>query len=322
MNIKEAKECSAWLHWTLTNRCNLNCEYCSNLSVKNTGRISKINIPKLTESLDKTNRVYKIGFTGGGEPFLIPNLVEACRELTKKHYILLLTNLTLSKTKEFAKKINPEKVLNIIASAHIKELEKRGLLAVYIHNFLLLKQKGFSIETRAVAHPSLLKDAAKYRQLFEKKGIKLKFSPLSIHKNNKKHPYKYSKEEIETFDLKNSDYECRKDYYKPAGICNAGYNTAVVDPKGNIYICDSIKIKVGNIYDKINFRENLIICPLKFCRCPIHHYDSSLYRKALENKIEPDRIRPLTLYKSRSYEKIKSHIGRIGIFLEKNLFPY
>ncbi len=320
MKIREAKDHDVWLRWTLTNNCNLDCEYCSYLGAKNTERIFPINIPKLIESLEKTERIYKISFTGGGEPFLIPNLVEACRELTKKHYISLDTNLTLPKTKEFAEKINPKKVHDIMASVHIKELEKRGLLETYMNNFLFFKQKGFRIGAKAVAHPSCLKDADRYRQLFKGKGIELKFFPLSIYEGNRKYPYRYNKEELEAFDLKNSDYESRIEYHKPPRTCNAGYNTAAVDVRGNAYICDSIKIKVGNIYGKINFRKNSIVCPFEFCRCPVFHYGSSLYKKALKNEIAPDRIRPLILCESQIREKIKSYIGKIGIFLRRDYF--
>lgn len=320
MKLKEAKNYDVWLCWTITNRCNLNCEYCSNLSAKNTGRTFEINIPKLIKSLDKTEKIYKISFTGGGEPFLVPNLVEACRELTKKHYISLLTNLVSPKIKEFAEKINPEKVLNITASAHIEELERNAVLTAYINNVLFLKKNGFSIKTKAVAHPALLKDADRYRQLFKEKGIELRFSPLSIHENRRKYPYRYNQEELEIFGLRNADYESRIKYYKPPEVCNAGYNTAAVDSNGNIYICESIKIKIGNIYGKINFRKNLIICPLGFCRCRIHHYDSFLYEKALKNEIVPDRIKPLILCESQIREKIKSYIGKIGTFLRRNHF--
>ncbi len=317
MKIKEAKNYDAWLRWTPTNRCNLNCGYCSNLSAKNTGRMLKIDIPKLIKSLDKTEKIYKISFTGGGEPFLVPNLVEACRELTKKHYISLLTNLTLPKIKEFAEKVNPEKVLNIIASAHIGELERCGLLTAYMNNFLLLRRGGFSIEAKAVAHPSLSKDADRYRQLFKEKGIELRFSPLSMYENNGKYPYKYNKEELETFGLRNSDYESRIEYYKPPEVCNASYNTAAVDSKGNICICESIKIKIGNIYGKINFRESPIICPLMSCRCPIYHYDPYLHEKAREGTIEAERIRRAALYLSQGRDRIRRYIGMAGIYLRR-----
>ena len=73
-----------WLHWYLSDRCYMTCAYCSgwqhgDLAYK---PISTINIPELIATLDKTGLIFRISFTGGGEPFLVPNLTEACLELT------------------------------------------------------------------------------------------------------------------------------------------------------------------------------------------------------------------------------------------------
>ena len=117
------------LQWSVTNRCNLNCHYCFQFDseAKRYGEIYKIDIPAVIKTLNKTNKVFRIGFVGG-EPFLVPNMVEACTEITKKHYIAFNTNLTSSNIKEFSEKIDPKRVIHIVASLHIKELEKHNLL--------------------------------------------------------------------------------------------------------------------------------------------------------------------------------------------------
>jgi organic radical activating enzyme len=63
-----------------------------------------IDIPVLLRTLDATGKIFKIGFSGG-EPFLVPNIIDACVALMEKHYIELNTNLTSLKIKEFAERI-------------------------------------------------------------------------------------------------------------------------------------------------------------------------------------------------------------------------
>ena len=58
-------------------------------------------------SINKTNKIFKIEFTGG-EPFLIPNIIEACEELTKKHYIEIISNFTSDRITEFCRVRSPE----------------------------------------------------------------------------------------------------------------------------------------------------------------------------------------------------------------------
>lgn len=55
-------------------------------------KINKIDIPAFVKMLDRTRKIFKITSTGG-EPFLVPNLVEACEKITQRHYISFNTNL-------------------------------------------------------------------------------------------------------------------------------------------------------------------------------------------------------------------------------------
>ena len=275
----------AWLHWSITNNCNLDCEYCYGthklnkiLSIFKKPEFPKIDVSSLIKTLDNMDKIFLISFTGGGEPFLIPNLVEACAELAKKHYITVITNLTSPKIKEFAEKVNPDKVIRIIASCHIKELERLNLLDKYIENFLILKQKGFDILAYEVAYPALVNEVEKYRKFFRKKGIELRFDPFKGKYKRKKYPDSYSNEKLGIFglDLK----EIKKDYQKNQ-LCNAGYNAAVVYGNGDVKVCFKIKKKLGNIYKEIEFNKKLTICPLKFCGCPLKEYVPELFRKAV-----------------------------------------
>ncbi|MFH0826794.1 MAG: hypothetical protein V1923_02740 [Candidatus Omnitrophota bacterium] len=246
-----------------------------------TGKISDINISALISTLDKTNKIFNICFTGGGEPFLVPNIIEASAEITKKHYLTFVTNLTSKKIKELYEKIDPQKVLWIIASLHIKELERLDLLDVFIHNFLLCKEKGFNIEALEVAYPKLFNEVEKYKEFFKKKGIELKFDRFRGVYNGKRYPDSYTQQELKTFGIENSA-DLKMSLSAQGKICNAGYNVAAVCTTGDIHLCFHLPKNLGHIYKDIQFKNRLIKCPLEHCHCPFNVYDTYLFEKALK----------------------------------------
>jgi MoaA/NifB/PqqE/SkfB family radical SAM enzyme len=316
------KNYNAWLHWQVSQKCNLACEYCYLTIQKNrpmplTKRITnkilrmlknkryrdeikmtisrligdmnsklitedRINVRALIRTLDRTGKIFMIGFTGG-EPFLVPNIIDACIELTKKHYILIDTNLTTDKVKLFADKINPRRVAFILASLHIKELEKHNLVDRYVDNFIFCKKKGFNISAVEVAYPPLLKDIEMYRNFFRKKNLDFYFRPFYGDYEGRVYPEAYSEEELRSFDMNKLGME--KFYHKQGEICNAGYNAAIISRTGNITPCSHITKSMGNIYKHINFKNKQTICPFARCSCPLNILDEYLFKKALdENK--------------------------------------
>ena len=187
------KSYSACLMWSLTERCNLDCQYCFYNPFRKTAEIKNIDIASLTDTLNRADEVFEIHFTGGGEPFLVPNIVEACVEITNKHYILFNTNLISGDLKEFSRKISPGRTTEILASLHIEELKKHRLIDRYIENYLLLKKSGFNIRARQVAHPAYAKDAKSYRRFFRERGVGLEFNPFIGEYNGCRYPESYSK---------------------------------------------------------------------------------------------------------------------------------
>jgi len=269
----------AWLHWHINNQCNLNCDYCT---LDRINRNVTIDTNRLLEILNKTNKIFHISFAGGGEPFLVTNLIPACQELTKHHYISLVTNLTSQKVQEFAKTINPKRVISIIASVHFEELEKNNLLEMFCQNFLLLKNLKFNIEAQEVAHPRYIKQVDDLKKKFNKHGINLKFRTFIGKYKKKNYPRDYTQNELEIFNLESWEVDKHYQYDK---ICNAGYNCAYIDLDGNILHCFDVKKKIGHIYSAINFYDHLKKCPSKFCTCSMNTYDPALFSLAkLEQK--------------------------------------
>ncbi|MBI4335238.1 MAG: hypothetical protein HY589_01135 [Candidatus Omnitrophica bacterium] len=257
--------------------------------VARSGKTAAINIDALIKTLDKTNKTFRIGISGGGEPFLVPNLTKACAEITKKHYISINTNLTSAGIRKFSEVIAPERVLSICASLHIKELERLNLVERYISNFNILKEKGFRIFTSEVAYPPFLSEVPKYREYFRKRGIRLSFAKFSGPYNGREYPDSYTREELEIFGLeKQADLAL---FHSTDRICNAGYNAVIALPSGNVKLCYEIGEDMGHVYKEIRFKPGLTKCPVKYCVCPLRYHDPYLFERALaENGYAADEV--------------------------------
>lgn len=279
--IDQVAQYDAWLLWDVHPACNLQCAHCfsdrSNSNSQKKRKIQTINIPDLLRTLNNCNKVFRIEFTGGGEPFLTPNLVETCLELTKKHYVSFTTNLTL-KVRQLTEVINPNRITDIHASFHINELEKRGLIDKWLRHFLICKKQGIKIEAIAVAEPSIFRKVIKYKKIFMKEGLKLIFVPFIGSYGDKYYPRDYTKEELDVYGISEANITLRINSFKRP--CNAGYNVAIVNAAGNIQPCGGIRKSLGNIYKGMRFEKKIVYCPSKFCSRPMHHFDPYLFERA------------------------------------------
>ena len=299
-----------WLQWSLTEKCNLRCEYCSTAN-RQDAAIPVIDIVSMVRTLDETAKTFKVTFTGGGEPFLVPNLVDACVELTKKHYVSFNTNLTSNRIEDLAERVDPTKVERILASLHIQELRKRNALKRYAEYYLLLKERRFSISAVEVAYPALLSEIANIRKELSDMGIDIKFTPFIGTHNGKTYPDAYTQSELEVFGISSKVNR----HYRSTMLCNAGHNVGYVTPDGNIVQCLGIKKCIGHIYDHITFKDTLLLCPYKSCICPVSEYNTRLYLKAVSElrHVDIDTI-PLFTYRTVSYIYSKYYaINNMGI---------
>ncbi len=265
----------AWLHWDVTKRCNLNCEYCFGKITDTSVKVHSINVKKLISTLDKTGKTFRISFTGG-EPTLVPNFVNACKAITSKHYISFNSNLISKNIDQFINEIKPNRVLHIHASFHYDELFEKKLLERFVENYRKLKSNGFNIYAEAVAYPKFKQKLNLIKNIAKANSINLTFAPFYGNYNEQTFPNSYSQADLELFGINNNDISC---FAQKGKLCNAGYNVAVVFSNGNVYPCHQIKIKIGNIYEGIKFGNELIKCPSKKCGCPLNKYDEYLFKK-------------------------------------------
>lgn len=284
---------TAWLHWNPTDKCNLACTYCLTKQTSNTEnnrsswqifnqkeKINTIAIDKFNQTLEQTKLTFKISFTGGGEPFIIPNLVELCGVLAKKHFLSFNTNLTSNKISNFIKIVPPEKVMDIGASLHVDELFRLNLQNRFIENYLLLRKNGYNICAREIAHPSFSSRVPQIKKYFSARGIEVHFDPYVGEYKSKQYPEAYTSEELNQFGLQRLHNNTENIHQQENKICNAGYNAAYISPTGEIFQCPSIPKKIGHIYTEIKFQETLSNCTADFCVCPLNKYDTPLFEKA------------------------------------------
>lgn len=280
-NIKQPTY-DAWLHWNINYRCNLDCDYCFINPLKLRGPLPTVAVPEVMETLKKTGKTFRINLTGGGEPFLVKNIIELCQALTDKHYISMNTNLTSKKVRTFAEVIDPERILEIHASLHIKELERQHLTDHYIDNFVRCRNQGMPIKAVAVAHPNLVEKLDHYVKFFNDAGIPIEFGYFVGLHGGKNYPEAYTDEELLLFGL--TRQQLRQSFKMKNKTCNAGYNIGFIRPSGTIRSCVQLFDNLGDITEKLSFNPHLTKCPYEFCHCPMNHYDPYLWKKALSDR--------------------------------------
>ena len=283
-NIHEKTDCDAMLFWMITDSCNFSCYQCVAQAKKLDGQwvSEKVKIAGLKRFLGKLSKPVLFQITGG-EPLLVENIIEVLQEVTKKHYLFLISNLVSPRVKELADTIDPARVNAFMASAHMQELEKRDLLKTFISHCILLREKGFTVSVVEVAYPFQLHAVNRYRKIFSDYGIELQFEPFRGIWDNKRYPDAYTEEELRLIEPKKYLPLSLDNYKRKGKLCNAGYNIAVVGKKGKINPCFFIDENMGTINRSIRFRKYMRICPFESCRCPFPVFFPAFYEKALAN---------------------------------------
>lgn len=294
------KNYQVWLHWSITSSCPLRCEYCFVNSVRPTKKYiipslfkmlglkrthdprrdnpKSVDINSVINSLELLGKTCLIGLSGGGEPFAVPNFIELCEALIKDHYILINTNFVYKSVLRFVDRIDPGRVEVIVVSYHYQELIRKNLIDIFFRNLNYAKEKGFNIVVAMPAYPSYVKDISKHRKLIRSKGFEFIYQPFCGWYKGKLYPDNYSENELRVFSL--SDEKVAT-YNRLGKLCNAGYNAATIQDDGTINSCSSINDNLGDIMKKVNLRNELTICPVGNCGCPLSELNKNLYNIAL-----------------------------------------
>lgn len=254
-----------FVSWIMSPRCNFNCKYCGCSDTKPNKKY--LEIDKIIRALKKTGKQWIIGMVGG-EPFIYPNFIKICKQLTKHFKIEFGTNLSISsKLKEFVDVIPPNKVYSVDISTHIEERERIKGVERFIENILLLKEKKFNIHVNYVLHPTLIEKFKKDYKYFKSRGIKLLPKPFKGKYNGKSYPSSYSKDEKNIISKYNPIAFLQTPFNSRGFKCNAGKTFIRINMEGVITRCIVDNTVLGDITKGITLNKEAEPCKQEVCEC-------------------------------------------------------
>ena len=291
--------------WTLSYRCNFNCPYCWNMK-KNEVTSLEI-ISKVINFLKYLNQFKDINIIlYGGEPTIIPDILDIIKKLKNLYNITLITNTTFNQN--FINELNSFNFNKVICCSYHEQLSANKYIDTVKQ---LVSNKKNNIECRVmIAYHnsnsknilSLIDELVKIKETNENIIItpKLIYHPeFNIDQAAIDLTKKYNAgEQIElTFDngekiitnqtemLKSCDL-CYFKYYK----CYCGINNLAIDSNGDLYYCDDYKKSKKRVLLNIatdNYEEKIhdiiskpMICDNETCFCHIYVRKEKILKKS------------------------------------------
>ena len=275
--------------WEINTTCNLRCRYCfirHRLKGSGAGEPRPVDPVDAARGLDGTGLRWLIHITGG-EPFLQPDFVHLCRELTRNHYISINTNLTSPEVPALAREVEPERVAFIHCSLHLDQ--KRNGIAEFSERYRLLRDSGFRAFASQVMYPGNLGRFDGSIDDLRKQGLPVMAKVFRGQIGPRRYPGAYSKGEREIIS-RHMDAQAPEDWFKQLHLnpmmdrkylhgelsfrgspCSAGRNFAIMSPNGEAFRCHGDKRPLGNLLKgEIKLLDRDHECPSTTCPCPYH----------------------------------------------------
>lgn len=144
--------------------CTLRCHYCYITQHRLfDGPLPKFNFSpqhvRKALAKDRLGGPCLLNLCGGGETLLAPQIVDYIRELLEEgHYVMVVTNATVSKRFEELAKLPKELLSHLFFkfSYHYLELKKRNLLDRFFANVCLMRDLGASFTLEATPNDELI----------------------------------------------------------------------------------------------------------------------------------------------------------------------
>lgn len=258
------------INWEITQQCNFHCSYCSNSETVNKTAPPRTYTPEeFRRFFDQTGVSWLILITGG-EPFLYPDFVKICQELTGKHDLQITTNLSLPAVDDFIETIPAERIFNISASYHHEERKDPARQAAFISRCHRMLDKGFNLIVNLIAYPPLMDSIESDIRMFEKEGIDTMLFGYRGFYGGKHYPYDYNDEELELirkYAIDDTEIKIatnRLNYY--GYYCEAGSRYFSMDQDGNVGRCFTLPKRMGNLFSGvIALNEKITPCIAAQC---------------------------------------------------------
>ena len=273
----------------LFHTCNYNCAYCGFVTGGTVDYVADLEPFRDRSYCDKV-----IGFfekysddrtkwnllLSGGEPFLTPNLPYLSGTLIERgHKIRYNTNLSvpIERDDDWLKANPPSGVDVIMASLHPESLVKRDAIFKRMET---LKNLGYRIIARAVAHPLLIDQLEELDEASAQIGISFNAIPMF----SPRYPSAYTPEEREKIAARAKSFghliQLNGGLDTTGRLCHAGSQLFALGlgrtGKGNLYRCVSCHdtAYMGNIFEgkEIKFLSRPVLCcqKTKHCTCSFH----------------------------------------------------
>ena len=318
--------------WEINRYCNFKCQHCFYSADKKRGDRAYIgheDIEKIVGAFNATGITWLIGMVGG-EPFLHPDFIHLCEELTKKHYLSIATNLSTDNLREFCKTIDPKRIDRIHASLHIIERERLGLARDFIEKVRIVKDAGIRIYTTQVMWPPLVGRFETIFNTYEKEGVVIRPKLFRGFYSGRYYPREYSKKEKELilyFSRKAEEKERIESErnliyfgrnsaliegpFSFKGLpCFAGRRFVTIDYDGNVRRCSDHKQSLGNLYEgTLKLLNRAEVCKVGFCGCPTNGMMFAVGKPERLSwlKIFIDfKLKPKLRYRRRQLERVLS----------------
>ena len=267
-----------YMHWWMNRRCNFDCAYCFRESADDDRRIEdpacgRYSAGHISQRFHETGNVWRIYMTGG-EPLLYPGFVELARELTRRNYISVSTNLSTANAYELAETVERDRVFSISANVHILEREKiKDGIEEFLRKFLYFQERGFNIKLVYVAYPPLFgRIEQDLKWLRSERVAQIVVKVFQGRHAGRRYPRDYSDDErafIRGLGLNNYQegvLACRVFFL--GRKCEAGHSAFHMDISGNVSRCSTLKDEYGNLFEG-TFRPGQLVrrCTAKKCAC-------------------------------------------------------
>lgn len=268
--------------------CNYNCAYCGfaeSGASRNADDMAPFRNKQYIDSVfnffesHSTDTQKWILHLSGGEPLLMPNSDYFSRKfIDAGHKLGYNTNLSLPVEKNgWISNNPPEGIDSLIVSLHPESVAK---LDVIVERARILREAGYPIVIRMVAHPKVLSNLPSYEEKFRE--INVSFAVNAFYSPS--YPKAYTSAERETVvNYMRTNYQVIQ---LNGGLdmrgrrCKAGSGLICValgrSGRGNVYPCVSTSNPqhcLGNIFEKnVKLYEHTIGCLRedKLCSCAIH----------------------------------------------------
>ncbi len=262
--------------WKVNQRCNFRCKYCFSVGTNPyrehpaCGRYSPRHI---AQGFDRTGQSWGITMTGG-EPFLYPDFVQLCQELTRNHFLSIFTNLSTANALQFAQAVDPGRVFAIYASLHITERERYGRLDQFIAYVLHFQKKGFKVRVDYVAYPPLFERLERDFKMLAARGVEhVSLQAFQGIYRSRLYPSAYNRQERGVFRRISTDDKeldliagTRSFFGQP---CRSGQGFFYMNIGGEMKRCAATARSYGNFFaGRYGLDKRPRPCPYPRCLCP------------------------------------------------------